>query len=74
VNQLAFQPSISSYIKIYRIVYHATIASNDNGCLFEQGRQAIEWVISRLKEETHDIGRAARLEMDKHFNQNTTSL
>jgi len=39
-----------------------------------QGRQAIEWVISRLKEETHDIGRAARFEMDKHFNQSTTSL
>lgn len=35
-----------------------------------QGRQAIEWVISRIKEETHDIGRA----MDKHFTQNTSSL
>ena len=28
-----------------------------------QGRQAMEWVISRLKEETHDLGRAAREEM-----------
>jgi hypothetical protein len=34
-----------------------------------QGRQAIEWVISRIKEETHDIGRAARREMDG-FNNN----
>jgi dihydrofolate reductase len=42
--------------------------------LFIQGRQAIEWVISRIKEETQDIGRAARFEMDKHFNQKTTSL
>lgn len=38
-----------------------------------QGRQAIEWVISRIKEETQDIGRAARVEMDKHFTPNTTS-
>lgn len=28
-----------------------------------QGRQAIEWVISRLKEETQEFGRAARFEM-----------
>ena len=33
-------------------------------CLSLQGRQAIEWVISRLKEETQDFGRAARMEMD----------
>lgn len=41
-----------------------------------QGRQAIEWVISRIKEETHDISRAAREEMDglKNFAGAKTSL
>lgn len=41
-----------------------------------QGRQAIEWVISRIKEETQDFGRAARIEMDglKNFTQRATSL
>lgn len=39
-----------------------------------QGRQAIEWVISRIKEETHDFGRAARIEMDglKSFTQRSS--
>lgn len=41
-----------------------------------QGRQAIEWVISRIKEETQDIGRVARLDMDglKNFTHTATSL
>lgn len=41
-----------------------------------QGRQAMEWVISRIKEETHDLGRAAREEMDglKSFAGATSSL
>jgi len=43
-----------------------------------QGRQAMEWVISRIKEETQDFGRAAREEIDglKNLTANfgTTSL
>jgi len=56
-------------------------ASNRVGHLYVylwlQGRQAIEWVISRLKEETQDLGRAARsIEMEglKGFTQHKTSL
>jgi len=41
-----------------------------------QGRQAMEWVISRLKEETQEIGRAARGEIDglKNLANFTSSL
>jgi len=54
--------------------YLENIIKNTMASKAGQGRQAIEWVISRIKEETHDIGRVARLEMDKHFTPNTTSL
>lgn len=41
-----------------------------------QGRQAIEWVISRIKEEKHDLSRTTREEMDglKNLTAASTSL
>ena len=61
---------------------YVEVIVNSNSLIFAtflstlQGRQAIEWVISRLKEETQDFGRAARIEMDglKGFTQHKTSL